>query len=412
MDRRRLLLAIGFVISVSIFGYLLYLFFFRNLLNPGVTVPANQNTNGTLPTPVNGNISTVNSTNQSFPGFNIGTIDTQAPSDLARGGLTNVQDYQGPAVSTGFSVGDKGVLFYNSQAGIFYKLGADGRSLPLTDKKFFNVSNVVWSGNQDKAVIEYPDGSNVVYDFTTNKQIASLPKELTDFSFDPTGTKLAGEWIGKNKDQNWLMSTDIDGNNLRLVEPLADQAENTQVAISPDSQVLALFRKAAGATTQTILPVGANGENFESFTVNGLQFQSKWSPKGNDLLYNVASRDDNYGPHLWLTSGTTQTLGSSHLDLGLNTWASKCTFNAGATSIYCAEPTQVVRGSGLYPELAAGVPDVFYRIDLKTGQKVPLAVPVGSQAGYSASSVSLSPDESVLYFIDAGTNALHSIRLK
>ncbi|OGY89172.1 MAG: hypothetical protein A3B30_01195 [Candidatus Komeilibacteria bacterium RIFCSPLOWO2_01_FULL_52_15] len=408
MDRKRILLIIGFIISVGVFGWLLYYFFFRAL--PG-TVPTNGvNGNGTLPIPTNGNIGVIGnqSRNVNLPSFG-NNIDITAPTDIARGGLTKVQDIITNPVENFVSNGS-GTVFYNPSTAQFYRL-ADGKQTVLSDRKFTGVEKATWSKDQSKAILEFPDGSNVVYNFKTNTQI-TLPKEMTEFSFDGSGGSIAVKWIGDTKEDNWLMVGDADGSNFRLIEPLGDQSTNVQVGYSPDSQVVAVVRRPIDADRQEVLPIGALGQNFKSFTIEGLKFESAWAPAGNTLLYNISTAANNYNPELWLTSGSTATLGSSHLDLKLHTWASKCTFDATGNSVYCAEPTSLPTGTGLYPELADGIPDAFFRIDLRTGQKIPLALPVGSQLLYSAKSVQLSPDESQLYFVDSVTNQVHSIRLK
>ena len=392
-----------------VFGFLLYYFFFRDLAGP--EGPANVNTgNGVLPIPTNGNISVVGNENRnvSFPDFG-GRIDLNAPRDVARGGLTNVSDYGNFQVQN-FVSAPAGTHFYDRQASQFFTF--DGvRIVPLSDEKFYNVQAVTWAKDLKKAVLEYPDGSNIVYDFATKRQV-TLPQELTDFSFDTTGKAIAGKWFGDSEDENWLMVGGTDGSNLQLVEPIGDQSNNVHVDFSPDNQIVALYRRPANADYQTILPIGLRGENFRSFDVPGLKFESKWSPSGNALLYNVTTAKNEYKPELWLTTGTDEVLGTTHLDLKLTTRVEKCTFDSSGDSIYCAQPVSLDRGAGLYPEIAVGTPDTFYRIDLRSGQKIPLAVPVGSHAGYSAESVFLSSDESLLYFVDAVTQQLHSIRLK
>jgi len=410
MNKKRIPLIIGFIASVFLIAWVLYMFFFRAFFPDDGTTDIKGNRNGSLPTVTNGNISVFDNTNDSialpnFPGAN---IDLAAPTEVARGGLTKVNDYEVTSAK-GLTSGLSGNAFYNENAGYFYRIGDDGVEL-LSDERFFNVETVTWSNQQDKAILEYPDGSNVIYNFETKKQI-TLPEEMTDFAFNPNGTTIATKWLGSNRDENWLMVGDADGQNFNLVEPLGDRQHNVQVSVSPDDQVVALYRKANDATTQTILTIGRNNENYKQFTVKGSNFESKWSPAQTDLLYSVAKQDEDYKPTLWITSGSEATLGSSHLDLQLNTWSSKCTFNTSGTSIYCAEPIELPRAAGLYPELAQGTPDVFYRIDLRSGQKIPLAVPVGNQPFYSAETVSLSPDESLLYFVDSNTGALHSIRL-
>jgi len=175
---------------------------------------------------------------------------------------------------------------------------------------------------------------------------------------------------------------------------------------------VALFRKASDIGSQSVYPIGQNQENFSSFTVDGLKFESKWSEGGSKLLYNASSAGDDYNPRLWLTDASTGRLGESQTNLQVNTWADKCAFGSGDSSIYCAVPSYLPRGAGLYPELAKGIPDLFYRIDLNSGVRVPLAIPIGSKESYSAQNLFLSPDGSILYFVDSTDNRLHSIRLK
>ncbi|MEK7584519.1 MAG: hypothetical protein AAB490_04700 [Patescibacteria group bacterium] len=409
MDKRRILLVIAFILSVLVFGFLLYYFFFRDLGGPE-SLPNINAGNGVLPTPINGNISVVGNENRNvnLPDFG-DRIDLDAPKDVAQGGLTNVSDY-GSFRAENFVSTPVGTYFYDRQASQFFSLDGD-RIVPLSNEKFYNVEDVTWSKDLKKAVLEYPDGSNIVYDFATKRQV-TLPQELTDFSFDTSGKAIAGKWFGDNDEENWLMVSGADGSNLRLVEPIGDQANDVRVDFSPDSQIVALYRKPANANYQTVLPIGLRGENFRSFDVPGLKFESKWSPLGNALLYNVTTAENDYKPELWLTTGTNEVLGTTHLDLKLTTRAEKCTFDSTGNSIYCAQPVNLERGAGLYPEIAVGTPDTFYRIDLRSGQKIPLAIPVGTQATYSAESVFLSSDESLLYFVDGSTQQLHSIRLK
>lgn len=404
---KRLTVLILFLAVVAALGWLLFVFFFQSP-PPGNT---NLNTNGSsqFPPISNGNISRVNGNTGNtnlpvFPGQ-----PTGVPTDIARGGLTNVIDNGEVRDTLAFVSGAAGASYYDKVAGQFYRF--DGAKTLLSDKKFFNVQSVAWSRDQKKAVLEYPDGSNIVYDFVNDKQV-TLPAELYDFSFDLSGNNIAGKWQGKDNDENWLMVGSADSSNFRLIEPMGDNAASVQVGYSPNNQVVALYPKARDAKTQIVLPIGLHGENFKSFVVDGLNFSSSWSSTGNSLLYSTASLDNNYNPKLWLTSGTVDTLGGSSLDLQLNTWPDKCAFNNSGSSLYCAEPVSLPRGAGLYPEVAKGVPDVFYRIDLNTGTKVPLAIPVGSQSSYSADSVWLSSDESLLYFIDSTTSRLQSIRLK
>ncbi len=409
MNIKRILVVVGFILAIIILAWALYYFIFRSLISP--TPPINSNTNtGTLPNinqggPTVGNVNT--NTNTNLPDI-LGT--GKQPDKVAIGGPTEVQDYGVVNVADPGTAG-KDIFFYNDLASTFMTLNNDGTATPINSQLFYNVDKVTWSSGMDKAIIEYPDGSNILYDFKTSKQI-TLPRELEKFAINSTGTMLSAIWESGNPDNNWLMVGNIDGSNLKIVEPVADKKNDVQVAVSPDNQVVALYRQAVDTGKQEVFPVGQNNENFNSFIVDGLKFESKWSPGGKNLLYNVSSPKDRYQPRLWLTEGQTDSLGYSQTNLELNTWADKCTFNSNGSSLYCAVPTSLPEGAGLFPELAKGVPDVFYRIDLVSGLKIPLAIPVGQKTEYSAGSLFLSADQSLLYFVDNDTNRLHSIRLK
>ncbi len=407
MERKRILLIIGFIVIVLLIAWALVVIIYSSLVTPPEEV-INNNNNGNLPNINNGNIDRNISTSTiiGLPQFD----DTNKIDEIAQGGQTAVTDYDQVQAEYAAPTAS-GLTFYNPELSSFQTINSDGVVTTLGSEKFYNVSNVTWAANKSIAILEYPDGSNILYDFNKGKQV-SLPKELEKFALDTNGGSYSAIWNGGKPDATWLMTGTSDGGDLKIVEPVGDQKLNVSVGISPDSQIVAMYRKATGTDGQEVLPIGRNQEQFKSFNVDGLKFKGDWSPGGSYLLYSTASAVDGYQPRLWLTEGSTGNIGYSQTNLQLNTWADKCAFDTTETSIYCAVPIELPEGAGLYPDLAKGVPDVFYRIDLTSGNKVPLALPVGTQSSYSAQSVSLSADQSVLYFVDSVTGSLHSIRLK
>ena len=404
MNIRRIGLIASFVLIVLLLAFGLYALFFRTSTTPGTT---NTNTPGQLPGVTPGQIPTTGTTSTPSTNFpTTGTVDT-----VASGGLTQVTDYSSDSVVSPKPTGS-GVVYFQPNSSQFMLLNADGKSQAYSDPIFFGVDNVTWSPVKQQAILEYPDGSNIFYDFTTKKQI-TLPKELESFAIDPSGTAIAAVWKGDSANNQWLVTSNTDGSNLKLVEPISGtKGLDLQVTVSPDNKLIGLYHHAVGTDSQEVVPIGKNGENIKSFTVDGLKFSGSWSPAGDHLLYNASNARDGFKPRLWITEGSAADLGYSQTDLQLQTWADKCTFSRGGDQIFCAVPTELPDGAGLYPSLADTVPDVFYRIDLTSGVRVPLAIPAGSQQLYNAASVFLSSDESVLYFTDRSTGRLHSIQLK
>ncbi len=407
MNIKKILLVIAFIAFVLGMSFALWWVFFRpspvtppidQNFNPGNIPGVNQNTGGN-------NVST--STNPSDSPWQ--TIFKDKISQVANGGLTEVKTLNDNKVK-GIAKTSDGVKYYDENKDQFFRINGQGQPELLTDKKFFEVSNVLWSPKDDKAILEYPDGMNILYNFRTNKQV-TLPPELASFSFAPSGQQISATWLGANEEDNWLVLANDDGSGLSLLEPIGDEAADVQVGFSPDSQVAALFRKSVDLQRQEVYPIGLHGENLNSFTVNGSGFVSSWSPAGNSLLYSVYSDSTDYLPNLWVTNGQTSRLGDLKVSLNLATWPEKCTFS-GENSLYCAVPQGLPRGAGLYPEIANSYPDNFYRVDLSTGSKTLIASPVGDLGGYTAYNLSVSDDGQFLYFTDQDSGLLQSIRLR
>ncbi|MFA6307223.1 MAG: hypothetical protein WCS88_01470 [Patescibacteria group bacterium] len=407
MDKKKIFTVIAFIILVFGLGYALYYVFFKP--SAPIVPPANFNA-GDLPGIGNGNVSIVDVDNTN-------TNDTSLPwqdyiqdkvSDVASGGLTRVNELVNNEIK-GLTASQSGLQYYDTNSQKFYRINENGELEELSDKLFYQVENVTWANNAEKAILEYPDGSNILYNFKTGRQV-TLPQELEDFSFDTSNSKIAAKWIGQNDEDNWLITSNDDGSGMSLIEPLGDQSHNTFVGFSPDNQVAIINRKYADAQRQEIYPIGLHGESFKSFVVNGAGFEYDWSPEGNSMVYSVYSESTNYNPNIWVTNGRTSELGDIKVSLNIATWPDKCTF-AGEDAMYCAVPQGLPRGAGLYPEIAERYPDNFYYVNLNSGTKTLIASPVGDSGTYTAYNLFTSPDGSLLYFTD-GYGNLQSIRLK
>jgi Tol biopolymer transport system component len=301
-------------------------------------------------------------------------------------------------------------IYYDSELKKFFKVSLNGDKTELSNKAFYEVSNIAWAPDSMRAILSYPDGSKVYYDFRTD-QATTLPKEMKEVSFSNNGDKIAYEFVGSGSDR-WLAVSKPDGSEQQIIEPIGDKANSVDVNWSPDAQVVATYRESVGVNQEEVYFLGQNGENFKSMVVDGSGFTSKWSPDGKQLLYSVYTSASGYRPTLWLASGQRESVGANAVNVQLATWPSKCAFGSGA--IYCAVPTMLPEGAGLAPEVANLTPDTFYRIDLATGQSSLLAVPasLSGENQYCADVVYVSLDESQLYFHNTISGKLETIRLK
>ncbi|MCX6786026.1 MAG: hypothetical protein NTZ18_04215 [Candidatus Komeilibacteria bacterium] len=408
---KRIIIISLFVLFVIGAVYLLYYFFFKQ---PTTALPAfNQNQNGAigqLPSTGMGNVNRVGNINANAGLPTVNQIpEGTVVSATAQGGYTQVNRVTdglitAPAIGAGGSVD-----YFNSAEGRFYRQNADGTVSQLTSQRFYNVSKVTWSPNAASAILEYPDGSNILYDFSKNKQY-TLPKEMQSFAFSKAGGEIAAAAIGPRDENNWIVTSNPDGSNIQFVERLGANAADVDINWSPNGQVVAMFRQNISADNQEIIFIGRNEENFKSLITNGRGFEGKWTAAGDKLLYSVYNSDD-LKPKLWLTSASGDNIGLNNISLGLATWSSKCVMSADNTSAYCGVPQDLPFGSGLYPELAKDNPDLIYKINLTTAQVSLLAQPVGDQNIYSVKQMLLSPDEKTLYWQDAITGKMFDIKL-
>jgi len=331
---------------------------------------------------------------------------------IAQGRKTFINPISDDVVS-GATISTDGLssLYYNKTDGRFYRIDKNGKKIRLSDKVFYNVKDIKWAPTKDKAVIEYPDGFKTVYDFKKQKQY-TLPKNWSDFSWDPFGSMLAFKSIGRHSENNWLSIALPDGTGAKAIEPIGDNADKVTVSWSPNNQVIAFSETAEpkGTWTHDVLLIGQNGENFKSLTVDGRRFEPKWSPKGDKIVYSVYSPKTDFKPELYIVNAQGDEIGTGLIDTGLKTWAHKCTFNSSGSTLYCAVPKNLPQGAGMLPELAENTTDDFYKVDVLTGEKTFLAE--GAFGGYNVKNIFLSDDESLLYFVDSDTGCLRYIRLK
>jgi len=410
---KKIIIIAGFIIAVVGLAYLLYYFFFK----PATPTPLS---NVNLPLINSGQLPTTN-TGQAGNVLNLnvnGALPTitQLPpeisvSDLANGGLTKVNSLTKTAVDYPTVSKEGQISYYNPADGHFYRINPDGSISLMSDNRFYQVQNVTWSSNTNKAVLEYPDGSNVVYDFISKKQY-SLPKEMESFSFSKDDAKLSAKVIGPQAENNWLVTSNADGSNIQFVERLGDNGDKVANVWSPDQQVIALFKQNTGSNSQDIILIGQHDENFRALSVNGGGFEGQWTPLGDRLLYNVYQANNGFKPTLWIAGAKGDNIGVNNANLGLETWSYKCVVAGDNQIAYCGVPTDLPNGSGVYKGLASNSVDNFYKINLNTGQKSLLAQPIGDRGGYNVQNIFLGQDNKTLYFQDSLSGGVYSLNLQ
>jgi hypothetical protein len=414
---KKIWLSVGFVAITIAIGFLFYKMFFQ--ISPQIVevTPTETGTGTGLPTAGEGGVQQATGGTGQIPGSGTtilpgGTAgndqpDSSKPSNLANGGLTSTKAIVTSSSLSPSITSNGDVQYYNREDGYFYRVTSSGDIEKMSDRVFYSVDKVTWAPNNNKAILEYPDGSKILYDFETKKQI-SYPKHWEDFSFSPQSDQVIAKSIALDPDNRFLTIAGTDGSTAKNLEEIGTNADKVITGWSPNNQIVATYTKSLDFDRQEVFFVGLNGENFKSTIIEGRGLTYEWSKTGDRLLYSAYNTRSDLKPKLWVVDAQGDTINQNRRSLEINTWADKCTF-ASNTEIYCAVPTNLEAGSGIFRDIANNTNDEIYKIDLETGTSKLIAIPDGN---YSVKEIMVDDGQNNLTFSDQNSGAIYQIKLK
>lgn len=407
---KKIILLVSFILLIVLMGFALYTVFFKSS-EPNIQTPGDDSSDITitpstgLPSAKTGSGQIVDTSDKTpLPGDKTEIT----PSEKAQGGLTKTTAIiNTPSLGAYLDANGRDIKYYNELDGKFYQVDSNGNIKTINDKIFHDVENVTWSPKNNKAILEFPDGANIIYDFDTNKQV-TLPKHWEDFDFSTNGDQIVMKSIGLDPKNRWLAISNEDGSRTVPIESIGNNADTVYPSWSPNGQSIAMYTRGISFDRQEVFFVGLNDENFKAITVEGRGFEYKWEPTGEKLVYSVYSSDNNLKPSLWVVDAKGDSIGNNRKNLKIDTWANKCVFSSN-TEMYCAVPKNLEEGAGLFPELAKNTSDTIYKIDINTGLKKIVAIPDND---FNASNLIVSDDNRFLYFTDENSKLIHKIELR
>lgn len=409
---KKILFIIGFLIATGIMGYMVYTILFPQAPSETTEPPPEQLPSGSLPTSGTGRPTSTTG------GVGTGTGELPALPPLPTLPSTSGEENPNPrntlisgTVTSGLvpSSDRSGARFYNADDGRFYRINPDGSTTAIGDKQFFNVKDVSWSKVTDKAILEFPDGSNLMYDFE-NKQQVQLPSHWENFDFAPSTDAIVGKSMGNDVNNRFLFVSKADGSEAKAIESLGENGDRAYPSWSPGGTIVAYAdigdeQPEGGSQVHFI---GANRERLKALNVPGQGFLPNWSPNGKQLIYSVWSPASDNKPQIWIISGEPKTLGANRRNLKLNTWADKCAWS-GESDLYCGVPQELPANAGLGRDEFRTQPDDIYHIDLRSGTAVKVNPPVQN---IPITNPVVSPDQSKLFYTDAASGKLYRFDLK
>ncbi len=362
------------------FALIIYFFFFVPLFGTPTTTTSNTTTTtGTLSSAGNAGTRNISSTSGSgLPtGQSTSTIIQFTPTTAnpSISTASNIKTLVADPVQFSSLSSNGQVTYYNPNDCKFYSVSGGGQINSLSSSKFCAVDNVVWAHNSDKAVMQYPDGSNVMYDFSTGKQVI-LPSHWQNFAFSPNDGQIVFKSIAIDIENRFLAIGDTNGSGLKILESIGGSEGQFQPDWSPNNQMVATFNQSIDMDRSDIFFIGLNNENFKSMTVEGRGFSGIWSPQGDKMAYSVYDTSS-YSPQLWISAANSDNIGGGRQSINLQTWSDKCSF-ADENKLFCAVPQSMPYGAGLDRSMVDGIADYLYEIDLITGAQKPINIPTGT----------------------------------
>jgi hypothetical protein len=372
---KQILVIILFIIAVILFGFFIYWFFWRPFLSPPTAEELEAEPTflsrllgGTPADPR----TLLNPTDTLTRPSEITPPPTEVtpPPPVVDPRLSAFVD-----VPTEFSMmtqnGD--IVYYNREDGKFYRIDAFGNLVALSDEQFSGASNAIFDPNGNKAVIEFPDRSKVVYDFNNKKQYI-LPRHWEDFGFSPTGQELVFKNMALDPENRFLVTSRFDGSSIKIIDTIGRNADKVTPNWSPNNLIVATYAESKDGNRTDVFMVGQNNENFRSLLVNGRDFRGLWSPDGSIMLYSAYDVNNDYKPQLWITSATPDAMDAGRQPIGLETWADRCTFS-GSQQVFCSVPESMPFAAGMEPSLTNEVRDQIWSINIANGQRTLIAQP-------------------------------------
>ncbi|OQA35747.1 MAG: hypothetical protein BWY53_00698 [Parcubacteria group bacterium ADurb.Bin326] len=397
-------------LAVILFAFFLYWFFWRAFFAPPeITPPVTTTTPGQLTGAGEAGVRPISTSTlgQLIEATSTPTTITTEISEVANGGLTRTEAFvKDPTLFSAMTSGGQ-INYLNTKDGKFYRIGADGQAVALSDQTFFGASSVFWDGAGDRATIEFRDGSNIVYDFATKKQVV-LPAHWEDLKITSNGDSIAFKNMAYDVENRYLAVSKFDGSQPKIIESIGANADKVQINWSPNNQVVAQYVEGKDSSRSEVYFVGQNKENFRSMVVQGRGFEGKWSPSGNYMLYSTYDVNDNYRPSLWISAASGENIGASRNPIAIKTFVDKCTF-AEDRFVICGAPEEMPAGAGLNRSEADKVQDNIWLIDLATGNTRMIAKPQGARTVENIMYSSSNPGK--IFFSEKNDNRIYQINL-
>lgn len=301
--------------------------------------------------------------------------------------------------------------YYSKKDQGFYELSFDGKIRTLILKKELpEAADILWSPAKNQALFKIPSDSSglqtIFFDFSTQKEV-HLSEKLSNPVWQ-NANKIIYRYSDPAKKELTLNVSNPDGSDWKKLTNL----EFSQVfsASLPQSGSIS-FWKAPDAYEESILysvsPISAEKKIIfqGKFGANFL-----WNSEGTLALVNHPMEKAGKKMQLAIINNN----GGEYKNLEIPTFISKCAWSKDSKTVYYALPGSIPDNSILpndYYSQKFFTTDTFWKVNVLTGEKTRLIDLNKISAQVDAKNLFLSPDESLLFFVNRVDGKLYQISL-
>lgn len=316
-----------------------------------------------------------------------------------------------PVISPFASEKDGSIFYIDKNTGSLQKFNlAEEKKSILTDIELISPTSAVWK----------KDGSSVFV--KENKANDPSFRLIPLDSQKPTvslgwGTQYV---LWDELDNNILYTYREDNGKMTLNRALPNGSDWKKltdlpqmpifISIIPKSPLVAYWGAPANTRLSELKTVNITSGETKTIFSGKYGANYLWSPNGERILLSWAPEKD--GSKLSLA--VINKNGGEYADLNLPTMVDKCVWSRDNITIYCALPGSLPAGSAMpdtfYAHPLSGS-DTFWKVDTKKGTSERLIDLKDIPSSFDTENLLLSPDESMLLFVNRKDLKLYSIEL-
>ncbi|MDO8240576.1 MAG: hypothetical protein Q7T51_01130 [Candidatus Moranbacteria bacterium] len=339
-------------------------------------------------------------------------IEAIAPDILAKKAAQIAVLVDEAVLSPTLSINGDAVRYYSKTTGKAFEIDILSEAKKtISGKELVNLSSINWSPDKSRVISGFPINSLsskfFSYDYAQNKGVQL--KDNLDSVVWQNNNKIIYKYFDAKTKERTLNVADPDGANWKKIIDLS--MKDIAIAAIPKTGLISFWSKADSFNKTLLQTVPVFGGELKTLASEKFGADYLWSDDGNMLL--ESSVETAGGSKLQL--GVMNSFGGEYKTLGIPTLVSKCAWSKGNKNIYYALPSSIPEGATMpndYNDNKITTSDTFWMVNTTTGEKTRLVDLDKITQTYDATNLFLSPDESILFFVNKIDGKLYRITLQ